>query len=158
MFAVSLVITGFDLSNVFISCVELISLVVSSLFIVVDVFIVVSCLAVGYLLVTFDVYIVFIMFVESIVLVVVWLVSDDSSNVYVVCVVSFDSSNVCISSRLLVVCDSSNGFVWLVSDDSSNVFVCRLLVVLDLLVVYVMYVSMYEGRANYQYYALQGSE
>lgn len=28
---------------------------------------------------------------------------------------------------------------------------------LDLLVMYVMYVSMYEGRANYQYYALQGS-
>nr|DAJ13027.1 MAG TPA: hypothetical protein [Podoviridae sp. ctK5Q1] len=53
-------------------------------------------------------------------------------------------------------------FVWLVSDDSSNVVMCRLLVVwlgvLDVLVVYVMYVSMYEGRANYQYYALQGSE
>lgn len=39
---------------------------------------------------------------------------------------------------------------------------CRLLVVwldvLDVLVVYVVDVSMYEGRANYQYYALQGSE
>lgn len=56
----------------------------------------------------------------------------------------FDSSNVCISSSLLVVYDSS------------NVIMCRLLVVwLDVLVVYV---SMYEGRANYQYYALQGSE
>ena len=41
-------------------------------------------------------------------------------------------------------------------------FVRRLSVVrldaLGVLVVYVMYVSMYEGRANYQYYALQGSE
>ena len=83
----------------------------------------------------------------------------------------FDSSNVdclVVLVRLSIV-DSSNvsnllivvlvRFVWLVSDDSSNVVMCRLLVVwLDLLVVYVMYVSMYEGRANYQYYALQGSE
>lgn len=63
--------------------------------------------------------------------------------------VIFDSSNVdyLVGSD---VCDSSNvlvRFVWLVSDDSSNV--------LD---VYVVYVSMYEGQANYQYYALQGSE
>mgnify|MGYP000854328329 CR=1 FL=1 len=68
-----------------------------------------------------------------------------------------DSSN--MFSLLVVV---RVRFVWLVSDDSSNVVMCRLLVVwlgvLDVLVVYVMYVSMYEGRANYQYYALQGSE
>lgn len=63
--------------------------------------------------------------------------------------VEFDSSNVVC----LVV------LVRLVYTDSSNEFVCRLLVVwLDVLVVYVMYVSMYEGRANYQYYVLQGSE
>jgi hypothetical protein len=89
--------------------------------------------------------VVWLLFVEFVMLVIddssnVVSLVNDSSNVYVVCVVSFDSSN---------------EFVWLVSDDSSNVFVCRLLVVwLD---VYVMYVSMYEGRANYQYYALQGS-
>ena len=65
------------------------------------------------------------------------LVIDDSSNV--ISLVN-DSSNVCISSSLLVVYDSS------------NVIMCRLLVV------YVMYVVVYEGRANYQYYALQGSE
>ena len=63
--------------------------------------------------------------------------------------VELDSSNVVC----LVV------LVRLVYTDSSNEFVCRLLVVwLDVLVVYVMYVSMYEGRANYQYYVLQGSE
>ena len=89
---------------------------------------------------------------------VVVLVSFDSSNVSIVfvslVVAEFDSSNV--SSLLVVVLVR---FVWLVSDDSSNVLVCRLLVVwLDVLAVYVMYVSMYEGRANYQYYALQGSE
>nr|DAR63034.1 MAG TPA: hypothetical protein [Caudoviricetes sp.] len=33
-----------------------------------------------------------------------------------------------------------------------------ILVVVDSFSVYVVYVSMYEGRANYQYYALQGSE
>lgn len=75
------------------------------------------------------------------------LVIDDSSNV--INSVN-DLSNVCISSSLLAMCDSS------------NVFVCRLLVVwldmLDVLVVFVMYVIVYEGRANYQYYALQGSE
>lgn len=64
-----------------------------------------------------------------------------------------DSSNV--SSLLVVVLVR---FAWLVYADSSNEFMCRLLVVLDVLVVYVVYVSMYEGRANYQYYALQGSE
>nr|DAP75609.1 MAG TPA: hypothetical protein [Caudoviricetes sp.] len=72
------------------------------------------------------------------------LVVGDSSNV-----ISFDSSNVVylvVLVRFFVV-DSSNGFVWLISDDSSNV--------LDLLAVYV---CMYEGRASYQYYALQGSE
>lgn len=58
-----------------------------------------SCLAVGSLFVTFNVCIVFIMFVESIVLVVaslvvVWLVIDDLSNVYVVCIVEFSSSNI----------------------------------------------------------------
>ena len=75
----------------------------------------------------------------------------------------FDSSNVSIvfvysladGSWFIVFVE----FVMLVIDDSSNVVMCRLLVVwLDVLVVCVMYVSMYEGRANYQYYALQGSE
>jgi hypothetical protein len=89
-----------------------------------------------------------------------WLVIlDDSSNVFSLVidssdmVVLVDSSNVCISFGLLVMFDSSNvliRFVWLIVVSLSNV--------LDSLVVYVMYVSMYEGRANYQYYALQGSE
>ena len=66
----------------------------------------------------------------------VWLVLvvDSSNVVYLVVLVSLVIS-------------------WLVSDDSSNV-----LVVVDSFSVYVMYVSMCEGRANYQYYALRGSE
>lgn len=83
------------------------------------------------------------------------LVIDDSSNVYVVCIVGFDPSNVVylvVLVRLSVV-DSSNvlvRFVWLIVVSLSNM--------LDVLVVVVMYVVVYEGRANYQYYALQGSE
>jgi len=79
-----------------------------------------------------------IVFVESIVFVCVFAVG--------FWVVVFDQLDLADSSN--VVCS-----VVLVIYDSSNV-----LVVLDSLVVYVMYVSMYEGRANYQYYALQGSE
>ena len=78
----------------------------------------------------------------------------------VVCLVEFGSLFIVFGSCvelawLVVVFDLSNvsnlvEFVWLVVISLSNV--------LDVLIVVVMYVSTYEGRANYQYYALQGSK